>query len=146
MFLGSYLAQRVHGSKVEAKESTENSKALNWMSWNQLHSVGWSDAQHLTRVGWVLQPTGSKRTVRWKLTPLAPAEPHILISFLMVDISAYKLGWSPSKTQHSMVPQRPGHKDNDGVKPLSHKTVHPAAHSLPPILKGRVLHLGSKNL
>jgi hypothetical protein len=28
-FLGCYLAQRVHGSKVEAKESTENSKALN---------------------------------------------------------------------------------------------------------------------
>jgi hypothetical protein len=31
-FLGCYLAQRVHGSKVEAKESMENSKALNWMS------------------------------------------------------------------------------------------------------------------
>jgi hypothetical protein len=31
-FLGCYLAQRVHGSKVEAKESTENSKVLNWMS------------------------------------------------------------------------------------------------------------------
>jgi hypothetical protein len=27
-FLGCHLAQRVHGSKVEAKESTENSKAL----------------------------------------------------------------------------------------------------------------------
>jgi hypothetical protein len=32
MFLGSYVAQRDHGSKVEAKESMENSKALNWMS------------------------------------------------------------------------------------------------------------------
>jgi hypothetical protein len=31
-FLGCQLAQRVHGSKVEAKESTENSKALNWTS------------------------------------------------------------------------------------------------------------------
>jgi hypothetical protein len=31
-FLGCNLAQRVHGSKFEAKESTENSKALNWMS------------------------------------------------------------------------------------------------------------------
>jgi hypothetical protein len=30
--LGFQLAQRVHGSKVEAKESTENSKALNWTS------------------------------------------------------------------------------------------------------------------
>jgi hypothetical protein len=29
-FLGCQLAQRVHGSKVEAKESTENSEALNW--------------------------------------------------------------------------------------------------------------------
>jgi hypothetical protein len=27
-FLGYYLAQRVHGSKREAKESTENSKAF----------------------------------------------------------------------------------------------------------------------
>jgi hypothetical protein len=27
-FLGFYLAQRVHGSKREAKESTENSKAF----------------------------------------------------------------------------------------------------------------------
>jgi hypothetical protein len=27
-FLGCHLAQRVHGSKVEAKESTENLKAL----------------------------------------------------------------------------------------------------------------------
>jgi hypothetical protein len=27
-FLGCYQAQRVHGSKVEAKESTENSKAF----------------------------------------------------------------------------------------------------------------------
>jgi hypothetical protein len=27
-FLGCYLAQRVHGSKVEAKKSTKNSKAL----------------------------------------------------------------------------------------------------------------------
>jgi hypothetical protein len=27
-FLGCQIAQRVHGSKVEAKESTENSKAL----------------------------------------------------------------------------------------------------------------------
>jgi hypothetical protein len=35
------------------------------MSWNQLHSVRWSDAQLLTRVGWVLQPTGSKWTVGW---------------------------------------------------------------------------------
>jgi hypothetical protein len=64
-FLRCYLAQRVHGSNVEAKESMENSKALNWMSWNQIHSVGWSDAQVLTRVGWVLQPTDSKWTVGW---------------------------------------------------------------------------------
>jgi hypothetical protein len=28
-FLGCYLAPKVHGSKVEAKESMENSKALN---------------------------------------------------------------------------------------------------------------------
>jgi hypothetical protein len=28
MFLGCYQAQRVHGRKVEAKESTENSKAF----------------------------------------------------------------------------------------------------------------------
>jgi hypothetical protein len=63
--LGYYLAQRVHGSKVEAKESTENSKALNWMSWNQVYSVGWSDALVLTHVGWVLQPTDSKWTVGW---------------------------------------------------------------------------------
>jgi hypothetical protein len=27
-FFRSYLAQRVHGSKVEAKESTKNSKAF----------------------------------------------------------------------------------------------------------------------
>jgi hypothetical protein len=45
-----------------------------------------------------------------------------------------------------MVSQSPGHKNDDGVKPLLHKTVHPVVHSLPPILKGRVLHLGSKNL
>jgi hypothetical protein len=31
-FLGSQLAQRVHGSKVEAKESKENKNALNWTS------------------------------------------------------------------------------------------------------------------
>jgi hypothetical protein len=31
-FLGFQLAQRVHGSKVEEKESTKNSKALNWTS------------------------------------------------------------------------------------------------------------------
>jgi aminoglycoside N3'-acetyltransferase len=31
-FLGCQLAQRVHGSKVEVKESKENSKALNWTS------------------------------------------------------------------------------------------------------------------
>jgi hypothetical protein len=31
-FLGCQLAQRVHGSKVEANESTENSKELNWTS------------------------------------------------------------------------------------------------------------------
>jgi hypothetical protein len=35
------------------------------MSWNQFHSVGWSDALYLTRVEWVLQPTGSKWTVEW---------------------------------------------------------------------------------
>jgi hypothetical protein len=35
------------------------------MSWNQFHSVVWSDALYLTRVGWVLQPTGSKWTVGW---------------------------------------------------------------------------------
>jgi hypothetical protein len=64
-FLGCYLAQRVHGSKVEAKESTENSEALNWMSWNQVCSVRWSDASFLTRVWWVLQPTDSKWTVGW---------------------------------------------------------------------------------
>jgi hypothetical protein len=64
-FLRCYLAQRVHGSKVEAKELTENSKALNWMSWNQIHSVGWSDTPLLTHVGWVLQPTNSKWTVGW---------------------------------------------------------------------------------
>jgi hypothetical protein len=64
-FVGCFLAQRVHGSKVEAKESTENSKVLNWMSWNQIHSVGWSDAQVLRRVRWVLQPTDSKWTVGW---------------------------------------------------------------------------------
>jgi hypothetical protein len=64
-FLGCYLAQRVHGSKVEAKESTENSKVLDWMSWNQVYSVGWSDAKVLTRVRWVLQPTSSKWTVGW---------------------------------------------------------------------------------
>jgi hypothetical protein len=64
-FLGCYLAQRVHGSKVEAKESTKNSKVLNWMSWNQVYSVGWSDTQVLTCVGWVLQPTDSKWTVGW---------------------------------------------------------------------------------
>jgi hypothetical protein len=27
-FFGCYQAQRVHGSKIEAKDSTENSKAL----------------------------------------------------------------------------------------------------------------------
>jgi hypothetical protein len=64
-FLGCNLAQRVLGSKVEAKESTEISKALNWMSRNQVYSVGWSDAQVLTHVEWVLQPTDSKWTVRW---------------------------------------------------------------------------------
>jgi hypothetical protein len=64
-FLGCYLAQRVHGSKVEAKESTENSKALNWMSWNQVYSVEWSDAPFLSRVWWVMQPTNSKWTVGW---------------------------------------------------------------------------------
>jgi hypothetical protein len=64
-FLGCYVAHRVHGSKVEAKESTENSKALNWMSWNQVHSIGWSDVPLLTRVGWVLQPTNSKWTIGW---------------------------------------------------------------------------------
>jgi hypothetical protein len=31
-FLGGQLAQRGHGSKVEAKELTENTKVLNWMS------------------------------------------------------------------------------------------------------------------
>jgi hypothetical protein len=64
-FLGCNLAQRVHGSMVEAKESTENSNALNWMSWNQVYSVRWSDTQVLTCVGWVLQPTDSKWTVGW---------------------------------------------------------------------------------
>jgi hypothetical protein len=62
---GCYLAQRVNGSKVEAKESTKNSKALNWMSWKQVYSVGWSDAPVLTRVRWDLQPTDSKWTVGW---------------------------------------------------------------------------------
>jgi hypothetical protein len=35
------------------------------MSWSQVYSVEWSDAQVLTRVGWVLQPTDSKWTVGW---------------------------------------------------------------------------------
>jgi hypothetical protein len=59
------LAQRVHGSKVEVKESTENSKALNWTSWNEVHSVRWSDALISRCVGWVLWPLDSKWTVGW---------------------------------------------------------------------------------
>jgi hypothetical protein len=35
------------------------------MSSNQFHSVGWSDALYLTRVGWVLQLTGSKWAIGW---------------------------------------------------------------------------------
>jgi hypothetical protein len=64
-FLGCQLAQRVHGSKVEAKESTKNSKALNWMSWNEIHSVGWSDALFSRCVGGVVWPLVSKWTVGW---------------------------------------------------------------------------------
>jgi hypothetical protein len=48
-----------------SKRIDENSKVLNWISWNQVYSVGWSDAQVLTRVGWVLQPTNLKWTVGW---------------------------------------------------------------------------------
>jgi hypothetical protein len=62
-FLGCYQAQRVHGSKEEAKESTE--RRLNWMSWNSSHSVGWTDASNSTFVGWVRRPKISKETVGW---------------------------------------------------------------------------------
>jgi hypothetical protein len=64
-FLGCQLAQRIHGSKVEAKESTWNSKALNWTSWNEIHSVGWSDALFFRCVGWVVWSLDSKWTVEW---------------------------------------------------------------------------------
>jgi hypothetical protein len=64
-FFGCQLAQRVHGSKVEANESTQNSKALNWTSWNQVHSAGWSDALISRCVGWVPWPLYSKWTVGW---------------------------------------------------------------------------------
>jgi hypothetical protein len=64
-FLSCQLAQRVHGNKVEEKESTENSKALNWTSWNEVHSVGWSDALFSRCVGWVVWPLNSKWTVGW---------------------------------------------------------------------------------
>jgi hypothetical protein len=44
---------------------TENTKVLNWMSWNEVHSVGWSDVLISRCVGWVLWPLDSKWTVGW---------------------------------------------------------------------------------
>jgi hypothetical protein len=44
---------------------TENSKALNWMSSNEVHSVGWSDSLFSRCVEWVLWPKYSKQTVGW---------------------------------------------------------------------------------